>query len=206
MKDQPPPPCVEEDCKAAAHSRGMCASHYGYWWRANRDDLVATAVCEECGAGVALRAAGRMRKFCSRRCSETSKSRRYRQQATCPSCKGEKPTSRWLCVSCTKRKTLQRRMALYGLTLERAEQMLSEQDGRCVICTVAITFDTLHVDHDHKCCDNGDYPGGKWYAASCGKCVRGFLCPGCNVALGSFRDDADRMEAAARYIRAWNAQ
>lgn len=37
----------------------------------------------------------------------------------------------------------------------------------------------LHIDHDHACCPSN---------VSCGKCVRGTLCAGCNISLGWSRD------------------
>ncbi len=35
-----------------------------------------------------------------------------------------------------------------------------------------------YLDHDHACCDN--------VKVRCGKCNRGFLCNGCNTALGTY--------------------
>lgn len=83
----------------------------------------------------------------------------------------------------------------YRLTLEAYNDLLAEQDGKCAICGSPDPGDVragrFHVDHDHACC-----PGSK----SCGQCVRGLLCRGCNTALGNFGDDPDRLLAAAAYL------
>lgn len=49
----------------------------------------------------------------------------------------------------------------------------------------------LHLDHDHSCC-----PQNKM----CMKCVRGWLCAMCNIALGSLRDDRRRIIGLAYYL------
>ena len=49
----------------------------------------------------------------------------------------------------------------------------------------------LSLDHDRSCC-----PG----AESCGKCIRGLICLHCNVGMGHFQDDPDRMRAAIAYL------
>lgn len=81
---------------------------------------------------------------------------------------------------------------MYGMTIEEHEQMLTEQGGGCAICG---TPDPGHqdwaTDHDHACC-----PGKK----SCGKCVRGLLCSRCNVGLGMFEDDVERLMSAITYL------
>jgi hypothetical protein len=61
--------------------------------------------------------------------------------------------------------------------------MRDEQHGACAICERPFTK-TPHVDHDHAT-----------------GAVRALLCDGCNVGLGRFQDDPERMEAAAAYIR-----
>lgn len=73
-----------------------------------------------------------------------------------------------------------RLMSMYRITIERYEELLSSQDGKCAVCKrIPDAVRRLAVDHDHGCC-----PGKK----SCGECVRGLLCTGCNLKLG-------RMEA-----------
>lgn len=59
-------------------------------------------------------------------------------------------------------------------------------------CAICSSWENPSVDHDHTCC-----PGDK----SCGNCVRGVLCHSCNVALGLFKDDPERLENAAAYLR-----
>jgi hypothetical protein len=74
----------------------------------------------------------------------------------------------------------------YGLGLVQYEQLKATQDGRCAICG---TDDPkgrgdFHVDHCHET-----------------GAIRGLLCHFCNVALGNFKDDIARLEAAIEYLR-----
>jgi hypothetical protein len=77
----------------------------------------------------------------------------------------------------------------YGITLEQYDSMLAEQNGKCAICGSSDPGDNKHgcfcVDHEHI-----------------GGCVRALLCFHCNTALGHMNDDPERLEAAARYVRA----
>jgi hypothetical protein len=82
----------------------------------------------------------------------------------------------------------------YGLSVDQYNHLLEAQGGGCAVCGTDKPGGRgilLNVDHDHSCC-----PGQK----SCGACVRGLLCALCNVGLGSFQDDADRLTAAAAYV------
>jgi hypothetical protein len=64
--------------------------------------------------------------------------------------------------------------------------LLDQQDGRCAICRCLPGKERrLAVDHDHRCC-----PGKR----SCGKCVRGLLCPRCNQGVGFFEAHRDRLD------------
>lgn len=83
----------------------------------------------------------------------------------------------------------------YGITEDQYNALLAAQGGVCAICGRGPGTETrmkrLVVDHDHACC-----PGGK----SCGKCVRGLLCPWCNRFIGLALDSPARLKDAIRYL------
>lgn len=85
--------------------------------------------------------------------------------------------------------------AKFGITIEQYDEMLAAQDGKCAVCGTTEPGGrwgtAFMVDHDHACC-----PGPK----SCGQCIRKLLCADCNVGLGAFHDDPDRLIAAAAYL------
>lgn len=77
------------------------------------------------------------------------------------------------------------KLSMYGLTPEDYYSLLDKQGGACAICRGQCkTGKKLAVDHDHET----------------GK-VRGLLCTRCNVALGMFQDDMDRMAKAIAYLK-----
>lgn len=77
---------------------------------------------------------------------------------------------------------------IYGLTPEDEDALLLAQDFKCPICLGP--FDPtsrgtkIAVDHDHKT-----------------GVVRGLLHVTCNVGMGMLRDDPERLERAAAYLR-----
>lgn len=86
----------------------------------------------------------------------------------------------------------------WGLTIDQYEEMRRTQGDACAICggTNPNGY-RLSVDHDHTCCP-GNY--------SCGQCVRGLLCSGCNLAIGHAGDSAGRLRRAADYLDQNNAR
>lgn len=75
----------------------------------------------------------------------------------------------------------------FGITVEQYRDLLSQQDGGCAICRAPLgdlSGRRLAVDHCH---DTGR--------------VRGLLCGACNLGLGKFGDDPERLERAALYLR-----
>jgi len=77
-----------------------------------------------------------------------------------------------------------------NITIEEYRAKLSSQDGKCAICGIEPLADdgklTLFLDHDHK-----------------RQRARGFLCNGCNTAIGMFREDRDAMRQAILYLEDW---
>lgn len=133
---------------------------------------------------------------------------------TCTLCHEPKPVDRFsidnqrrdglrsqckACVSCDEDRkaymrayaAIWRRTVQYGITVTDWERMLREQHNACAVCLAPFGASHLiHVDHNHACC-----PGKR----SCGKCVRGFLCPWCNKRLGTLEDMAF-VQAAMVYL------
>lgn len=66
----------------------------------------------------------------------------------------------------------------YDSTLDEVQAILDKQN--CEICGKT---EKLVIDHDHKT-----------------NKVRGRLCHGCNVAIGFFEEDLDRLRAAIVYL------
>lgn len=99
-------------------------------------------------------------------------------------------TNNWRCKALERSRE---RRKNYNLTESRVSQMFLEQDGDCAICHDSLNG-SFHIDHDHSCCPEK----GK----SCGRCVRGLLCSGCNTAIGLLKEEPEIMLRAVEYIKA----
>lgn len=87
----------------------------------------------------------------------------------------------------------------YSLTLERFNEMISEQNNQCAICSKDFSETNKPcVDHDHSCCN------GK--KRSCGKCVRGLLCNSCNKAVGLLKDSVETFKKATEYLKKYSEE
>lgn len=71
----------------------------------------------------------------------------------------------------------------YGITLQEYNLMLEVQEGLCAICRRKDNR-RLAVDHCHAT-----------------KRVRGLLCSSCNVSVGRFDDDPERLQRAIEYLQ-----
>lgn len=109
------------------------------------------------------------------------RSRASGRQQYCKACSNEKLRA-WRAANPERARAARRRQS-HGADIQAT--------GVCEICGER---DATCVDHSHGCC-----PSGK----SCGACRRGFLCTGCNLAIGHLRDRADLARLAADYLEAW---
>lgn len=104
----------------------------------------------------------------------------FRVSANGPTIDGNTTYISW-CYPCEteyfRAKHLKKKYSMTGVIY--AEMVLA-QDGCCYICNEATN---LVIDHDH---DSGK--------------VRKLLCHGCNRGLGFFKENAESLEAAAKYI------
>lgn len=174
--------CAIEACVRPVQARGWCTRHYGRWRRYGdpTTTLAAARVAAEldpCAVDGCVYPA-RYKRWCVH---HALRSDRYGDV------KSKRPQ---------KETTESRRLRLYGITPEKYRQMLRAQGGGCAVCGGRPERGkSLHVDHDHACCSRTGM-------ATCGMCVRGLLCSGCNTGLGSFGDDRDRLASAIRYLEA----
>lgn len=107
-----------------------------------------------------------------------------------------KGVQKWRCLPAVKAhypkrdKAYQRNFNLkrnYGMTQLDYDEMFLAQKGLCAICGNPPSGDhhfRLAVDHCHE-----------------SKKVRGLLCILCNVSLGGFKDSAELLENAIRYLQ-----
>lgn len=85
-------------------------------------------------------------------------------------------------------------LAKYGLTKDLFRKHWVANGGTCDLCGRKVSISangvnpTAHIDHDHSC-----HPQG----SGCPDCVRGILCPMCNVGL------VGKYEALPSIKRSW---
>ncbi len=90
-----------------------------------------------------------------------------------------------LCLWCQREREYKRK---YGITIADYEKLLKQQNNKCAICGTVNpgkSHDNFCVDHDHSKKKDS---------------VRGLLCVGCNRVLGLFKDNPERLIAAAGYL------
>jgi hypothetical protein len=112
-----------------------------------------------------------------RTCKLCKYQRKLNSYRVCRQCEPE-----WRERSTKKTQQINRLRSAYDDLIEQGHS------GVCEICGAEPNERRLCVDHNHE---TGE--------------IRGLLCFKCNLALGWFKEDADRMRAAAAYLeRNWS--
>lgn len=135
--------------------------------------------CAECTAKTAQVRRSQLAMDVEKKCTKCGKFKSMRAYSSwCRECHAESTRSQ-RAANPEKAKVQARESALrskYGMSLEDYEVLYTQQGGVCLCCGAPpAEGQPLHVDHDHACC-----PGQK----TCGECVRGLLCTGCNLIVG----------------------
>lgn len=162
--------CCSRECGVAYQNRIRAEAKRATW-------AAEGLRCEQCGGPIPVPTSGRRRtKYCSQACKKKAKDAEWRIKSP-----------------------HYMRQYMYGLTPERYEAMLAEQDSRCAICgspdwPAPIKSGSPQVDHDHEC-DQGHAPN-----RACACCARGLLCGHCNTGIGHLGHDPARLRAAADYL------
>jgi hypothetical protein len=115
--------------------------------------------------------------------------REYVAKGFCSSCyQKQHPNKRTIS---TRDKNLR---SFYGITEAQYNELLEKQNGVCAVCGKKQKEKRpLFVDHNHACC-----PG----VRSCGKCIRGIVCTGCNTLIGFL--ESPNAPKAQIYISSFN--
>lgn len=183
-----PPPCGVADCAEPHSAKGYCVRHY----RQLRAGVVpGTVPLKTKKADSRIRNSEGL-KLCTK-CAEWLPETSYYRNS--------KAKDRLMpnCIKChsktynSAKSLASSRLNKFNLSEAEYEAKFDSQGRRCAICRSDIpkTVQTWSVDHDHACC-----PGEK----TCGECVRGILCRGCNHGLGNFEDSITNLKAAIAYL------
>lgn len=191
-------PCALEDCDRPQHhprSR-KCREHFNAARRipgsnstSRKNPDGTPAICgwdEDCER--AVRAAG----LCNAHYQAFRKGG-YAKKKPCPIPGCDRTDLYETTPGCKKHYQLAQRYSLSMLELASLCASPACQNSGCG------ARENLHLDHDHACCPQGKF--GTRRVVSCGDCVRGWLCRGCNWALGNLQEDLGKLKGLAEYVQ-----
>lgn len=181
--------CSAENCDRKLHANSLCINHYrevrrraaGAEARKKREPNCSVELCEEVHYSLGYCVNHYSRLKSTGDLKENVPFKKFiRGQVGCLVTSCDRPHhSNGVCRS---HNTTYR---TYNISVDRLVELLSSS---CEICS---RTDRLSIDHDHSCC-----PG----KTSCGKCVRGVLCTGCNRGIGQMMDNPEFLRKAAAYL------
>jgi len=194
--------CTMPLCSKPFHAVGYCSAHYARLLRGNsRDEPLrsspgtARPVCSilfcnfEADATVHGSVCAAHRTMMGRHGRSHAVITRPFRFAECTISLCHKPYfSSGMCVRHNTR--------AYSYRLSAMQLDMILRETQCQACGCDVTEDTMHIDHDHICCVQ---------ANTCGNCVRGVLCAGCNIGLGAFGDSIDKLISAAEFLERHSA-
>ncbi len=176
-------PCDVEDCEKPKRSPGaaFCEQHYIRKWRHGDENITyvrrTNKKCWHCESPVPRRV-----KFCSTMCRRRHAMRVPEKDLSCVSCTATLPEDAWYtqiyCSNACERTG--QRATTYGVTPREMHAFASALS--CQSCGRGGV--DLVVDHCH---DTGR--------------LRGMLCSQCNVGIGMFADDIEKMRKAIAYLK-----
>lgn len=194
--------CSEEGCDSPVASLGMCKSHYAHAQylkthtrvkKRNRkltdyDGLRVVPNCTFEGCEIVEFNPG----LCAGHYYQGLRGeelRPLRETAPCPvaGCANRLTVKRSRSGMCGSHTSLAKK---YSLSTDRLQELMAPRVCANPGCDVT---ENLHIDHDHACC-----PG----PTSCGSCVRGVLCAGCNQSLGNLQENPRRIRGLLAYLAA----
>lgn len=193
--------CIVDSCSDLATSKKMCGMHYARLVRNGSTDTPTSKVKYVAPDGSRVSCsvhdcstAAVARSLCSRHYSillrggDPEMSGRTKK---CPvtDCWRDIGIKAGLCTDHNRTKWL------YGLTQDQFLEMNLPENKMCGNSGCGGT-EELGIDHDHSCCSYTTF-NTKY---SCGNCVRGWLCRGCNVALGHLQENPDKIRGLVAYL------
>lgn len=200
-------------CRMCARpARYLAARQEYYMYCAGASCSNRVRLCQQCGEAFVLGVDGAGTKYCSTDCKRLGYRPDPVPRPLCAWGCGQQrdkpltgaPTWPYICDTCTGPiKHLLIRLKDHHVPHERARRLLD--DPTCEVCGIDIVTKQrdqtgklralLVVDHDHACCPVTSH--------SCGLCIRGLICRGCNAAAGILGDDPGTVRALARYLDQW---
>lgn len=188
--------CKIDDCDNVPHGYGLCNKHYRNWTRygdptpnvghkGKRRGCPPDCTCDRHPIYGGKK---RIRRVDSLPCGYCGT---VRKVTFCNGPDGKDPDkfcnrdcyTAWSTARKETRRSKTNVLYHYDMSMSEFTERLVAQEYKCAICGIGIDEKTAHRDHCHKT--------GEW---------RDLLCGGCNRGLGCFKDDPDRLMAAAFYL------
>lgn len=200
----PPEFCTLEGCPRPHNSKGLCRPHYAAWLRTGNPERQSSECrFEACGRKTKAKGLCQTHHKQHRRGIELhpineakaiggrAEKSEYTPPGggTCnlPGCERPKRKGSPTCRDCSSR------AGRHGITPEKLISLVSGEVCENPGCQRPATGRDLHIDHDHRCCPYGT-------PKMCGKCIRGVLCRGCNLALGLLEESEGRVKGLIKYL------